>query len=494
MTNNSRCIKNICAGLLSLLLVGSIVLTIVMSHPAEPACLNRGGSNATVENQGKPMRPQNSSSDMEQMNREKPPEKPTEAEFMPTRDSFGGCSPNAEAEVIYYVALAIESLLLTTMLVYLVMSHYNQKTFKETFVNTDKTIIFCALSLLIAIILTLGEFIIVSKIIDDVNNPYVINGPREEQKDKDTKAEDVDKGEELTTRTINLNEYDSNITITEAGEYTISGGFEHAILVNASAPVKLILNNATIKNSNTAAIANISTNDLVVELASNSVNTLADGGSSEYDACIYSMGKLTILGDGSLELSGNQEEGEGIATETQDIVIDGGKINITSVDDGINAGGDGGTITINNGEIFIKAGGDGIDSNKDLVINGGNIYTIGSSTGGDAGIDTDGGFAINGGEVIALGSDMLEAPKNNSTQYSISLSLGQKVDSGARIELKDSSNNVVMSFEARESFRTLVLSNDKISKGVYTLEINGSPIKISGQSNITVENIVTNLK
>ena len=33
--------------------------------------------------------------------------------------------------------------------------------------------------------------------------------------------------------------------------------------------------------------------------------------------------------------------------------------------------------------------------NKDLIINGGTIYTMGSSVGGDAGIDTDGSFEIN---------------------------------------------------------------------------------------------------
>ena len=66
-------------------------------------------------------------------------------------------------------------------------------------------------------------------------------------------------------------------------------------------------------------------------------------------------------------------------------------------DDGINGGGDnGGVITINGGNITVKASGDGIDSNKSLVINGGTVYTIGSSLGGDAGIDTDKGFAING--------------------------------------------------------------------------------------------------
>ncbi len=85
---------------------------------------------------------------------------------------------------------------------------------------------------------------------------------------------------------------------------------------------------------------NVGTRELVIRLADNSNNTLSDGGASEYDACIYSNGKLTIEGNGTLNVYGNQEEGEGIATETNDITINGGVINIECQDDGINAGGE----------------------------------------------------------------------------------------------------------------------------------------------------------
>lgn len=231
---------------------------------------------------------------------------------------------------------------------------------------------------------------------------------QEENKEKETKEADVEKGDEVSEKEIDLSEYDKNVTITKSGIYTLTGEFEHSVLIDAEDEVTLVLNNVTIENKNTAAIANISENDLTIKLEENTENNLSDGGSSEYDSCIYSKGNLTIEGKGILNVYGNQEEGEGIATETKDITINSGIINIEAEDDGINAGGDGGTITINDGTIYIKANGDGIDSNKNLIINGGKIYTAGSPIGGDAGIDTDDGFEINGGELIALGSDMLE--------------------------------------------------------------------------------------
>lgn len=296
--------------------------------------------------------------------------------------------------------------------------------------------------------------------------------PPEENIEKETKASDIEKGTEVTENQIDLSKYDSNFTITKAGEYTLTGDFKNTVLIDADGDVVLNLNGVNIENELTAAMANIGTNKLTIKLADNTNNTLSDGGSSEYDACLYSAGVLTIEGNGTLNVYGNQQEGEGIATESCDININGGKINIQCNDDGINAGGDGGTITINNGEIYIKASGDGIDSNKNLIINGGEVYTIGSSIGGDAGIDTDGGFEINGGTVIALGSDMLQSPENTSKQKSICFNLNSKILNGSKIILKKD-NEEIISFEAKEDFKTLIVSNDKVLEGVYTLYQSG---------------------
>jgi len=160
--------------------------------------------------------------------------------------------------------------------------------------------------------------------------------------EKETKATDVEEGQEVIDTNIDLSKYNSNITITKSGEYTLKGEFKNAVLVNAESDVTLILDNVKIENNTTATIANIGTSELIIKLADNSNNTLSDGGASEYDSCIYSNGKLTIEGNGTLNIYGNQEEGEGIATETNDITINGGIINIECQDDGINAGGDGG--------------------------------------------------------------------------------------------------------------------------------------------------------
>ena len=48
---------------------------------------------------------------------------------------------NNKIEVKYYGIFLIESLILSVLVIYLIMSHFNKKTFKETFKNSDKVVI-----------------------------------------------------------------------------------------------------------------------------------------------------------------------------------------------------------------------------------------------------------------------------------------------------------------------------------------------------------------
>lgn len=290
----------------------------------------------------------------------------------------------------------------------------------------------------------------------------------------------IDMGVRINNNVINLDEYTSNINIYNGGEYTIRGEFSYSIIVSSREKVVLNLDNVSINSNAMSAIANLREGELVINLIDNTVNILKNDGKSEYDGCIYSRGKLIIQGNGELNIYGKQKDGEGIATTDNDIYINGGKININSKDDGINTGGElGGNIYINGGDIYIKAKGDGIDSNQGLIINGGKIYTIGSTKGGDAGIDTDELFEINGGEIIAIGTDMLQIPDVSSKQKYISFSLDKKIELGTNISLKNSKGHEIINFISNEEFKTLILSNSKLSNDTYYIYINGKKSEFS---------------
>lgn len=386
-----------------------------------------------------------------------------------TRGERNGAMRGRQSNPIMIVLCAVEALGISILVIYLLLSIFNKLTLKETFENKSKIGSFIVLVILVTAIITMLVMLI------NKNSRGNFEGAKngmmlmEDEVERTTKAEDVDSGENVNTETINLSEHSSNITITEAGNYTLTGEFGYTVLVDADGEVTLNLSNAKIENELAAALANISTNPLIINLLDGTTNTFSDGGSSEYDACVFSSGPLTIKGTGFLEVYGNQEEGEGIATDTNDLTIDGGNIKIVSNDDGLNAGSDGGTIKINDGTVYIKASGDGIDSNKNIVINGGNIYTMGSSKGGDAGVDADGGTTINGGELIVLGSDMLEKPLNESKQKAIAQNLSTTIESGTELVLKDSEGNEITSFTADDSFKTIIISNSKLAEGKYNL-------------------------
>ncbi len=390
--------------------------------------------------------------------------------------------PKNENNNLKTILISIESLGIMLICVYLITSKFNKLTLKETFQNKNQIITYIVLVILLSAILTLFTMLLTqnpkNKINENEMEMFKPDGegmpPEEMSKEKETKEDDVEIGEIVLGKEINVNEYNSNITITEPGTYTLYGEFSNTVLINANGEVTLNLNDLIIKNEKTATIANISTNPLTINLLKDTNNFLSDSGSSEYDSCIYSKGPLTITGSGELEIQANQEDGEGIATESQDITMESGIIKIESPDDGINAGGEGGTITINGGEIHVVANGDGIDSNKNLIINGGNIYAIGSSMGGDAGIDTDEGFEINGGTVIALGTDMLETPLETSTQRSVIFELSDYIKSGTELIIKNKNREEILKFTADDDFKNIIISSDKIDEtDEYYLYSNG---------------------
>ena len=94
------------------------------------------------------------------------------------------------------------------------------------------------------------------------------------------------------------------------------------------------------------------------------------------------------------------------------IQLNDGTLSIQATDDGINAGRKSSaytpTVEINNGDITVTMGAgdtDGIDSNGNIIVNGGTIRVTGNST-----FDYDGAAQYNGGIIIANGQQVASIP------------------------------------------------------------------------------------
>ena len=178
----------------------------------------------------------------------------------------------------------------------------------------------------------------------------------------------------------------STVTITQSGNYTISGTLSDGqLLVDAEKEddITLTLSGVSITCTQSAPIYIKKANSVSIVLADGTDNTVSDTdnyvleeGEDEPDAAIFSKADLSISGSGSLQVQGNYD----MAIHSKDFLyFDGnGTYDILAAGDGIK-GKDGIQLT---GELTmsITAGNDGIQSTnkKDaalggILVNGGTI-------------------------------------------------------------------------------------------------------------------------
>ncbi len=170
----------------------------------------------------------------------------------------------------------------------------------------------------------------------------------------------------------------------------------------------------------------------------------------KFDGAFYSKMSMTVdgeeTGDGVLNIVA---EKEGLDSELH-LELMGGKVNISSQDDGINTNEDGvSATTISGGSLHIVAGlgseGDGIDSNGYLTISGGVVISI-ANPAADSGLDSDLGSVINGGTVVATGSTM-DWPETQSGQVTINLQFAAAQASDEAVIVTDQDRKVVFAYD-----------------------------------------------
>lgn len=202
----------------------------------------------------------------------------------------------------------------------------------------------------------------------DVGNAYVVNV----FSGSDNTLKITLNGEELTSDDA-VKEDDGDLKLKAAGTYELSGTIgDGRIVVDAGedAVVRLILNGLNVSNDDDSAIF-IKTGGLVsLVLAQGSQNSLSQTGCKESesrDGAIYSKTALTITGEGALTVAGSYSHG---IVAKDDLVLEGGIIEINSVKDAIHCDG---SISIGGGDLTLTAGDDAIHADGDLNMTAGEI-------------------------------------------------------------------------------------------------------------------------
>lgn len=214
-----------------------------------------------------------------------------------------------------------------------------------------------------------------------------------------------------------ITQNDSVYTITQAGEYTVTGLLsEGQIVVNAddNAEITIVLNGTSITCSNGSPIYIKNADNVKIKSEENTYNCIVDARAESDDnpdnsssengnAAIYAACDLKLVGKGALSVTGNYNNG---IQSKDDISIKNVTIKVNAINNAIKGNDE---VAIESGEIIaISRKGDGIKTSNsslstkgkqkgNVIISGGNIAIYAACDGIDAayGVDVSGDGNLN---------------------------------------------------------------------------------------------------
>lgn len=165
---------------------------------------------------------------------------------------------------------------------------------------------------------------------------------------------------------------------------------------------------------------------------------------------------------------------DAIHTNSGNVLIKSGTLDLTTLDDGINAASDDESVNehiiISGGTITVDASGDGLDSNGTIYVTGGTLIVYGPTTGADTGLDADGGILIDGGNVfVASSKEMLEIPASNSKSNVLVYGVNT-VPAGSEIILTNADGGEMVRITLKKQAQAIILSTPELAtNGTYSL-------------------------
>lgn len=359
--NLNRKNKNIITIVLLVLMIASLVLTLVYARKS----VNNNQGNMPSMNDNDKQMPGNNEEPPEKTDgdNEEVPEKPddnnqeeTKPE-MPSDNQGNQNKPEMSGETksnvstIYYVLFGVESLIIATLVIYLIMSNFNNMAIKEIFVNKDKIIIYILGSIIFAIGLTyLMSFLTTLNNSNNSNfNPNQDNTNITYSASKEiTTSENINSGKFassdsdensiLVSGEISVNL--ENISVSKTGDATSSGdnasfyGTNSGILAKGGA--NLTIDKATIETDavgangvfsygGSATTNNTSSDSTTITIKNSKITTTKDnsGGIMTTGGGVMKAYNLDVLTNGTSSAAIRSDRGGG------NVLVDGGTYKTT---------------------------------------------------------------------------------------------------------------------------------------------------------------------
>lgn len=215
---------------------------------------------------------------------------------------------------------------------------------------------------------------------------------------------------------------------------------------------------------------------------SDSQITIHDGSYSiaSGDDAIHTDVSLTVNG-GTIDVTKCYEAMEGPI-----ITINGGNLNLVSVDDTFNAtkgnateSNDGSLLAINGGSIVASASkGDCIDSNGNVTMSGGILVANGPSSAPEVGADVNGTFKVSGGFLVFTGpnsGNMIETISNSSSQNCLKTTFSSSLSTSTLYHIQDAGGNNILTYKPVRTVYYIVLSTSDLKTGsTYSIYTGGT--------------------
>ena len=273
-----------------------------------------------------------------------PPEIPNENGNM-QNPGENNQSSNASIKTIYKVLISLEILIEVFLITFLIMSNFNEKTIKETFVNFDKILIYVLTSLIFTIIISFASIYFMSKNlnVNNSNNNQMGPGGNQNSNISYSAVKEITSNEDIEGVSIESTNKDenallingvssniTNVTVTktgdsDGGDNTSFYGTNSGILAKGGANVSItggrVTTNATGANGvfsygGSATTENSSSDGTTVNIKNTKIVTTKDnsGGIMTTGGGITNAENLTIETSGVSSAAIRSDRGGGTVT------------------------------------------------------------------------------------------------------------------------------------------------------------------------------------
>lgn len=326
---------------------------------------------------------------------EAPPELPSEENSnmnSPNTNAISMNEVNDNLDIIFYVLFVVESVGISIAIMYLIMSNLNKKGIKETFINSDKILIFILSIIILASVFTVLD-VYITKNVSSLTSAEIkgnsTNGNMNTENNVSSSASasnEIDSTETLNETYESSNIDESVILVKNGGELTL----ENAI-INKNSGDSSNTENSEFYGINSGILV---TSNSTAKITNTQITTNAKGSNAVFstgtDSKIYiSDSTITTTGSSSsrgLDATyGGYIEADNVTIKTQGgscatLATDRGEGIVIANNSNLETNGSGSPIIYSTGDISINNTEGIANASQMVVIEGKNSATVTNST------------------------------------------------------------------------------------------------------------------